>query len=368
MEILIFQSIKFYTKLIGRRSVMIKYCLRVLHSVITEWYKGLKNKYDKRLRGNWDMQNSTTYIQLLNETLHCYANNGSFEAYTYIMEHAKGVVGNEAQIYNFKYALASAAGLEEEALHLMKEAIIDNGFWYGNEYLISDDDLKPLHKFKEFHKMVQLCKEREELAKKIERADVKCIAGKKKEKLFIAMHGDQENIGIVEPYWKSVLDQDYMLALPQSSQIQFSDGFVWDDIHRGKEELKEHYVTFTENHTVENVIIGGFSAGARVAMYTILQKDIDVDGFIFVAPWLPEIEEWNELLGVLQDKNIKGYIVCGDRDEDCFECTQRFVQLLRDNNIEHKYKVVPNLSHDYPEDFDELLKEAIEYLDIKSNK
>ncbi|GAB6434902.1 hypothetical protein bcgnr5380_20290 [Bacillus cereus] len=347
---------------------MIKYCLRVLYSVITEWYKGLKNKYDKRLRGNWGMQNSTTYIQLLNETLHCYANNGSFEAYTYIMEHAKGVVGNEAQIYNFKYALASAAGLEEEALHLMKEAIIDNGFWYGNEYLISDDDLKPLHKFKEFHKMVQLCKEREELAKKIERADVKCIAGKKKEKLFIAMHGDQENIGIVEPYWKSVLDQDYMLALPQSSQIQFSDGFVWDDIHRGKEELKEHYVTFTENHTVENVIIGGFSAGARVAMYTILQKDIDVDGFIFVAPWLPEIEEWNELLGVLQDKNIKGYIVCGDRDEDCFECTQRFVQLLRDNNIEHKYKVVPNLSHDYPEDFDELLKEAIEYLDIKSNK
>ena len=44
------------------------------------------------------------------------------------MEHAKGIVGNEAQIYNFKYALASAAGLEEEALHLMKEAIIEKGF------------------------------------------------------------------------------------------------------------------------------------------------------------------------------------------------------------------------------------------------
>ncbi len=72
------------------------------------------------------------------------------------------------------------------------------------------------------------------------------------------MHGDQENIGIVEPYWKSVLDQGYTLALPQSSQIQFSDGFVWDDIHRGKEELKEHYVNFKENYTIESVIIGGF--------------------------------------------------------------------------------------------------------------
>ncbi|HFK1683628.1 TPA: alpha/beta hydrolase [Bacillus tropicus] len=314
------------------------------------------------------MKNSMTYIQLLNETLHCYASKGSLEAYTYIMERAKGIVGNEAQIYNFKYALASAAGLEEEALHLMKEAIIEKGFWYGNEYLISDDDLKPLHKFEEFHQMVQLCKEREELAKKTERADVKYIDSKKKEKLFIAMHGDQENIGIIEPYWKSVLAQNYTLALPQSSKIQFSDGFVWDDLHRGKEELKEHYDKLIENRTVENVIIGGFSAGARVALYTILQKDIAVDGFIFMAPWLPEVEEWNELLGVLQDKHIKGYIVCGDQDEDCFECTQQFVQLLRDKNIEHKYKIIPNLNHDYPIHFEEVLKEAIGYIGNENNK
>ncbi|GAB6503281.1 MULTISPECIES: alpha/beta hydrolase [Bacillus] len=314
------------------------------------------------------MKNGMTYIQLLNETLHCYASKGSLEAYTYIMEHAKGIVGNEAQIYNFKYALASAAGLEEEALHLMKEAIIEKGFWYGNEYLISDDDLKPLHKFEEFHQMVQLCKEREELAKKTERADVKYIESKKKEKLFIAMHGDQENIGIIEPYWKSVLAQNYTLALPQSSKIQFSDGFVWDDLHRGKEELKEHYDKLIENRTVEHVIIGGFSAGARVALYTILQKNIAVDGFIFMAPWLPEVEEWNELLGVLQDKHIKGYIVCGDQDEDCFECTQQFVQLLRDKNIEHKYKIIPNLNHDYPIHFEEVLKEAIEYIGNENNK
>ncbi|MCP9228466.1 alpha/beta hydrolase, partial [Bacillus mycoides] len=31
------------------------------------------------------MENNMTYIKLLNETLHCYANKGSFEAYSYIM-------------------------------------------------------------------------------------------------------------------------------------------------------------------------------------------------------------------------------------------------------------------------------------------
>ncbi|MGE6552562.1 alpha/beta hydrolase [Bacillus mycoides] len=313
------------------------------------------------------MKNSMTYIKLLNETLHCYANKGSFEAYSYIMNNAKDVMGNEAQIYNFKYALASAAGLEEEALHLMKKAIIENGFWYGSEYLISDDDLKPLHKFEEFHRMVQLCKEREELAKKSEQADVKYKYSKQNENLLITLHGDQENIQIIEPYWNSVMEQGFMLALPQSSQIQFSDGYVWDNIERGREELKGHYNKIKVNKTFGNIIIGGFSAGARVALHSMLQGEIEVNGFIFVAPWLPEMEEWEEMIGILHDKSIKGYIICGDQDEDCFEGTQQFVKLLKDKNIEHKYKVVPNLNHDYPHNFDELLKEAIEYIGSKNN-
>ncbi|SCA99045.1 Phospholipase/Carboxylesterase [Bacillus mycoides] len=313
------------------------------------------------------MENNMTYIKLLNETLHCYANKGSFEAYSYIMNNAKDVIGNEAQIYNLKYALASAAGLEEEALHLMKKAIIENGFWYGSEYLISDDDLKPLHKFEEFHRMVQLCKEREELAKKSEQADVKYKYSKQTENLLITLHGDQENIQIIEPYWNSVMEQGFMLALPQSSQIQFSDGYVWDNIERGREELKGHYNKIKVNKPFENIIIGGFSAGARVALHSMLQGEIEVNGFIFVAPWLPEMEEWEEMIGILHDKSIKGYIICGDQDEDCFEGTQQFVKLLKDKNIEHKYKVVPNLNHDYPHNFDELLKEAIEYIGSKNN-
>ncbi|EEL71143.1 MULTISPECIES: alpha/beta hydrolase [Bacillus] len=313
------------------------------------------------------MENNMTYIKLLNETLHCYANKGSFEAYSYIMNNAKDVMGNEAQIYNFKYALASAAGLEEEALHLMKKAIIENGFWYGSEYLISDDDLKPLHKFEEFHRMVQLCKEREELAKKSEQADLKYKYSKQTENLLITLHGDQENIQIIEPYWNSVMEQGFMLALPQSSQIQFSDGYVWDNIERGRDELKGHYNKIKVNKTFGNIIIGGFSAGARVALHSMLQGEIEVNGFIFVAPWLPEMEEWEEMIGILHDKSIKGYIICGDQDEDCFEGTQQFVTLLKDKNIEHKYKVVPNLNHDYPHNFDELLKEAIEYIGSKNN-
>ncbi|HEK9100469.1 alpha/beta hydrolase [Bacillus pfraonensis] len=310
---------------------------------------------------------SITYIGLLNGTLECYVKNGSLEAYQYIAKNADKVTdGNKAQIYNFKYALASASGLEKEALHIMKEAIIENKFWYGHEYLMTDDDLKPLHRYEEFHQMIQLCKEREELAKKSEQFHLKMLQGNSKihNNLFIALHGDQENIKIAEPYWQSAVSQGYLLALPQSSQIQFSEGYVWGNVEKGSQELKVHYESIIANNYGEpgHTIIGGFSAGARVALHTILTENIEVKGFIFVAPWLPEVEEWEKLLNTLKDRNIKGYIVCGDQDEDCFECTQKFVALLKKKNVEYKYKVIEGLKHDYPENFEETLQEAVRYI------
>ncbi|MBO1579456.1 alpha/beta hydrolase [Bacillus sp. XF8] len=308
-----------------------------------------------------------TYTSLLNETLACYTKKGSLEAYRYITKNANKVTGNNAQIYNFRYALASASGLEKEALHIMKEAIVENKFWYTYEYLITDDDLKSLHRYEEFHQMIRLCKEREEVAKKSEQADLKIIQGNNgiDNNLLIALHGDQENMKIAEPYWQSVASQGYLLALPQSSQIQFSEGYVWDNVEKGSRELKEHYESIiTNNHgELDYTIIGGFSAGARVSLHAILNKNITVKGFIFVAPWLPEVEEWEDLLNTLRDKGVKGYIVCGNQDEDCFECTQKFVALLEKKNIEYKYKVIENLNHDYPENFEEILQEAVRYIE-----
>ena len=46
------------------------------------------------------MKNGMTYIQLLNETLHCYASKAKFRS-VHLYKSAKGIVGNEAQIYNF---------------------------------------------------------------------------------------------------------------------------------------------------------------------------------------------------------------------------------------------------------------------------
>jgi len=49
-------------------------------------------------------------------------------------------------------------GFEKEALQIIREAIIHNGFWYSYNDLMEDEDLKVLYKYEEFHDIVNLCK------------------------------------------------------------------------------------------------------------------------------------------------------------------------------------------------------------------
>lgn len=57
-----------------------------------------------------------TYTNLLNRTSEMYMKGDYFKAYNFITENYKGIKGNLAQIYNFRYAIANKAGLEELAL------------------------------------------------------------------------------------------------------------------------------------------------------------------------------------------------------------------------------------------------------------
>lgn len=310
-----------------------------------------------------------TYTKLINATLNLYMKEDYLEAYNFITKNSVGIKVNEAQIYNFRYSIACKAGLTELALEIISEAITKKGYWYSYEYLLEDDDLNPLRKYSEFDELANICKDRELKAKTNSRTEVKIInhnniVSNEKQSLLIALHGNEENIILTEDYWSSCLDNNYILALPQSSEIGFSGGYYWNNAQSGSDEVKKEYdkILQTYNINLDNIIIGGFSAGARVSLYAILNDLINLSGFIFVGPWLPEINEWEHLLDKLKSKDIKGYIICGDKDEDCLECTESFVKMLNERNIPNLFKVIKDLEHDYPENFGELLNEGIEFI------
>lgn len=313
-----------------------------------------------------------TYTNLLNEAIDLYLKGEYAKAYKLITENGMKVKGNAAQIYNFRYSFASKAGWNELAIEIMKEAVIEKGYWYSYNYLLGDDDLKPLQEYSEFHKLTDICKDSELEAVRTSNSEMKILYPEStvsdqkhhRHPFLIALHGNGENIPIIEDYWKPCLSRDYILALPQSSTIEYSDAYFWNDVIKGSNELKQQYEKALSevNTDRDNIIIGGFSAGAKVALYSMLNDVIKVKGYIFVGPWLPEIDEWEHLLDKLSQKGTKGYIICGDKDEDCFDCTGKFVDMLNKRNMPNKYKVIKDLKHDYPNNFDKYLKEAIEFI------
>lgn len=299
-----------------------------------------------------------TYIKLLNNTLKLYIEGCHEEAYEYITERCENVKGNNAQIYNFRYATACKAGYFDKAMEIFEEAIIEKGYWYSYDYLKEDEDLEPLRQNIKFNELANICKRREEEDKKNSIPQLRLIEPETinkvdKQPLLIALHGNQENISVVKDYWISCLNRQFLLALPQSSQVEFSDAYSWEDIEKGASELKEHYgkILATNNVDKDNIIVGGFSAGARVVLYSILKNYVEVKGCVFIAPWLPEIDEWDQILNTLKLKGIKFYIICGDKDDDCLDCTLNLAEKLKEKNISHTFTIVKDLDHDYPEDF-----------------
>jgi|AntRauTorckE6833_2_1112554.scaffolds.fasta_scaffold03778_9 predicted esterase len=308
------------------------------------------------------------YHKLLNIALDYYLKGEYKKGYEYIKENQKKVDGNQTQIYNFKYTLACKAGLIDSAMDILKEAVIQKGYWYSKEYLLEDDDLDPLRDKKEFEEIIDICSKREDKAKNNAKPKLKVfksdnIINNNNKKLFMVLHGNQENVDITYKYWNNIPTKNYLLAIPQSSKIEFSDAYSWNDIDKGTKEIKNHFDYLMKKYQISqnDIILGGFSAGAQIILEVIGENHIKPKGLILMAPWIPNIKEKRNVINNLKENKTKVYLLVGDKDKDCFELSKQFISLLKQNEISFKSKIINNLDHEYPNYFENELKNAVDY-------
>lgn len=308
-----------------------------------------------------------TYTKLLNKTLELYREGHFSEAYEFISENEARVHGNPAQILNFRYSLACKLGETDLAMQLFRKAVREKGYWYSSDYLLSDDDLLPLQQFDEFNELVQSCKEREERAKKNARSELKIVGPSGPEGkgcTLLALHGNEESIALTEGYWRQCTTHGCRLALVQSSQIGFWGGYYWNDVEKGAEDLRHQYGELSRSNEVDmdHVLLGGFSAGCQVALYSMLKEIIPVKRFIFIAPWLPELIDWEPSFKRMESIGIKGHIICGERDRDCLEHAKGLADIMKEHGIACQLQIIEGLDHDYPDSFPHDLEKAMQFL------
>ena len=75
------------------------------------------------------------YTSSLEAAIVLYREGRYLEAYDLITEQAESPDAIPALVYYFRFSFACRAGLHDLALSLLREAIIDRGFWYSPDHL-----------------------------------------------------------------------------------------------------------------------------------------------------------------------------------------------------------------------------------------
>ncbi len=230
------------------------------------------------------------------------------------------------------------------------------GAWYGKFDFFAElwAPLKALPRFAEIEKR---CEARRAEAEKLvkPRLDVVvppgAVAGTKLP-LFIALHGGGENVDAFRPHWTSpLLEQGFVVAYPQSTQLVAPDGYDWmQDVPRTLRELEDVHAKLVAGYPVDpgRVVVGGFSSGGAAALEVVAAGTFPVSGFVSLCP--PRPPGLNaEKARAAAARGVKGTLLTTERDGRLAD-QKEMAEVMRGAGLLVDFAITPDIGHWYPPD------------------
>lgn len=289
------------------------------------------------------------------------------KAYDLLTEAAPRYPDEGSRISEWRMDMAARLGKLELTEAILSEAL-NAGYFYGEYVLRKDEDMKAMQGRPVFEELVKRNFEMLIDAQKKAHPKLKVInSGEAKnglKPLFMAMHGNSSNADRFKEYWHVLLKTQWLVALPQSSQVNGKDVYVWNDMEIVEWELKSHYAALARKYPIDpkRTIISGFSKGGYVAIEAALKGYFPIAGFIAIAPYISDREAMVPLLDSIKNRKLRGYILAGEKDTDCIAGATWLHDELVKRGIACEMKVYPDLAHEFPDDFDTVLPEIIRFI------
>ncbi len=274
-----------------------------------------------------------------------------------------------AQLYFWRACMAALTGQAALAIRLLQDAV-EAGHWYSERVLRQDPDLKSLQGLPEFERIAAICRKRQAEAQAHSRPELTVLEpgdAPQPWPLLMALHGNNSNVAASADYWRAAAASGWLLALPQSSQVGGSDGYVWDDRDLAVRELQAHFGAICQAHRMDpdRVVLAGFSLGAETAMHLALTGAIPARGFVAVCPGGPfmrDPDQWAALLETVSPPDVRGVIIAGEQDVPYHAGAMRLHELLQEHGIACVLESHADLGHAFPSGFEQSLHQALAFV------
>ena len=322
---------------------------------------------------------SLEFVEYRNRVLRYHQQKRYRDALEVALVAAQKIPDYDAKTSFWIACLQSRLGSHDDAIRTLHDAVKRNLWW--PTATLQDPDLESLRGRPEFKVIEAECEqlrhEQSEQATPDLLVRVPLDYSKERDSpgliVFHQRYGERPQLSS-EP-WLSVLSRGMLLAVPWSSQVYASDGRCWDSLELSERDVKWTFSKLSAKHrlSLEKIVLGGFSQGGALSIYSAMRKLVPCRGFVAVAPsdWVvPErpalereqpSEAFTSFIRSVDCRGLRGVVIIGDKDP-FFPKVQLQYALMVEKGLEGRLIVEPGLGHDYPEGFEDKLAAAVDFV------
>jgi dienelactone hydrolase len=267
------------------------------------------------------------------------------------------------------YRMCAAARLND--MTLLRQ-VVDNalaqGLWYSEHVLRISPSFQPLQGQPVFEQLIQANIElRAEQSASEEKSPPLMFtpAQSSPYPVLLVVHGNNSSAKEETAFWQLAVEQGWLVGMPESSQVIWRGRYIWDDYDVAKRDILDGYATICAGQAVErHIVVGGFSLGAQTVLRMLLEGVLPGQGFIFNAPYIPSLEEWDaRIADATASKGLRGYIVANEEDPTCtVDSIRALIEKLEAHGVICKLETIAEFGHFYPDDFAAHLARGLDFV------
>lgn len=301
-----------------------------------------------------------TFQGLTNEVERLYTAGKYAEALEVVEQNADHFPVQLARTTYWRMCLLSMSGRPNDMITVFRQGL-DSGLWWAEQQFAVETDFDPVRELPEFKQLVaeseRKCSEMQAQVKP-DRTLLLPDNTSGEIPLLIALHGRNGNKDDNLEFWDVARRRGWLVLSPQSRQALFEGAHCWDNSEQGLRDILYHVEEITQTHRIDpkRIVIGGFSQGSGMGIYTALRGKIGARGFIGIGTWWQNPADFAG-----QRQTVRGYFVTGEKDHT-LDRAREIQNVLNQNDIPFTEEVHAELGHAFPADFERAFDQAIDFI------